>query len=1454
MSAFTTPSRASSTAAAAALKGHSGSGGKSSSRRVVRSALELLMDTASPELVGLRRADGGSSVKRPAAAPTSSFSVTYTTAPAATSAPLQAHATVRSDLPSKPSAAVATVPAGARAASVARSRAEPSALDFLSPHGKAAREVSSQLPPPAEPRRPHRHRGCLHASSLGKMLRRPAEQLPHRQPGRGEALCEKDAWGDQQADAGLDREACTAPSQSTVAALAPTSPSRSLYADVEAAQLSVPPVLKTPDMLFSSPTPASLSSPSAVQSRHHDDSAPEGERKWEERARDGEGEAAALVTQAEMAAVVAAALRRYENERDAEEEAVLRQVSKEVEEQASRYANLAEAYNTVCAERATLQEKLTEAAEEWKGLRHALQKARQEQQAQRDSVKRLEVELCHARDAQQQQQHALVRIDAAEWEAQRTRYEKRQETLEAQLNEAREELRVAKARVAEQDDQVAALRERAAKASADTEEEYAGIHLRMRQLAQNMASMEDVLRERDATIAEQAVRLSEAADRREAEVRVLTAEREKAEAALTSARDALQRQADDIRRRMRRFPHLQQQRDTLKAEVKMARHALQAALKDQGCVLRSVQDVLASVKSRLSSAAGGAGLARPLSPAAPPRSPLHSLADFPENHMNSTLVYDEDDNDALHSCSESHSRSSSSIHTMELPSSPSEDDVQRDRALSLPAAAPQQTRRSASSPKPRTHRTSAPPSSAAPDQRRARTSSPPQPRSGSVREAPARGGMGNGSLRHVSHELHHQSAQALLLLRELHRCVLSLTSPRRRLPPGEGEALASPSGRAGRSGATAAKLEQACRYLKSELGQAQRALKEAQVECQWRMLSMKKWEEDVQAARRDVLAAEKQRLACETQVETASLVREELEGQLRELRETCAAATAGQSAAESMVAEAKAAAERSAALAEESARLKEAAELSLSKEQAKNARQAAAQTALTDELEGLRQKYKAALAQLQTYHAREAAQALKQQHEESPRARGAELAELRSVETVRSKHGAAAEAWKTERASLEALVASLQTRLRTLTGTTTTATHRCAMLEEQLALHVDVERATLKVIGDIVDAPPIPLTPDAAAVGEGAGTSRSQGGFLWTEKQLFGDDDEAPEVEQVVVMPAEATPLDNGAHKKLASAASHARTTTGRTAALSRVSARLPIANATPASVALSASASSPGGAFLETSSSSPVATLASLRQHIVAAVQQLALEVVRLRQGVALPPVKSHSLIQPQATTCRPRGSAPSDVWYGGKTARDGVADEAPVVQPSQRWGSGDDVKGSFMTVLASPPPLEAIIALQPQLQHRPPRTPHMQRPSTGPVIQAQASPQAPQSRQRCDRRLSGSPLTPLQSSQPETAGSHAGSRSPPVPAAAARTVGEHVYNVSPWSRLRPQWSPSPSSPPASHTAVVANSKSWSEVPRSASITDGLSGYSNSAGSGSVDGSCSPARPPFLRAVSLPR
>ncbi|KAG5511699.1 hypothetical protein JKF63_07297 [Porcisia hertigi] len=1466
MSAFTTPSRMSSTAAAGAADiRHSGSGGGSSSRRVVRSALEILMDTASPELAEKNSVEGGGSMKRKTTAPTSSFSVTYTTAPAAMPASSEAHAAVRSAVADASSAAEFS---GATSAIMAHSCAEPSALDFLSPHGKDARGISVRLRQSTESRHPHRSRGPSHAPAPGAMLRLSGEHSRQSQRGRKGVGHDKRDFDDSKVDADFDEEVCAEPPPSTAVTLSPVSPSRSLSADVEAAQHALPSVAERPHGRSPSPTPASLAPQSAVRSIRQASSA--AEKAWGlEGVEAEEDEAAALVIHADMEAAVGAALRRYRKERDAEEEAVLQQVSREVEEQARRHAELVEAYNVVCSDRAALQEKLTEATEVCEELRRTLQKARQTEEVQRKSLRQLEVELCHARDAQHQQgqQCTVLKADAVEWEAQRARYEKRQKTLEAELDRAREELRAKEACVAQQSHELSSLRERSAKTSVEADEDYADIHYRMRQLAQNMSSMESALRERDATIAEQAARLREASERSESEVRALTAEKEKAEAALTSARDALQRQTDEIRRRMHRLVHLEQQRDVLKDRAKAARDAIQTASMNHGRVVQSIQDLLSVTKQRLSYTVDRRGRLGPQSSTLSPRGPHRFPADACDDNMNDTLVYEDDDVDEPDDppnhfdVSQSSSRCSSVNHTLEISSLEDDSDAGSGRPYPCTAAGATTKHRSVSSPTPRSHRTPLPSPVRVAERRRARTSSPYPSARVAAQRAPTKAFKGNASLSHAWQELRRQDSQAVLLLRELRRWVLSLTS-RNQKSLHSGRVNAEGIGRnLGLSGVTAARLEQACRYLKSELEQAQAALKEAQAECQWRTLSMNKWEGDLQAARRDALVAEKRRLECEAQAETAVLVREELEVQLAELKASCAAATAVQKAAEDALVEAKYAAERGAARAEEAAQLREAAESSLAREQTMCARQAANQTALADEMEALKEKHNSVLAQLQTHQAREAAQLLKeQQQEEEGRGREVELVELRSVvETMKAAHENAAEMWKTERASLEAVVSSLETKLRALTEMSVNAKRRCATLEEQLGLHAHLERTSLQTIGEVVHHA-LPLPDDFLDAADGGGVSP-------TEKQLFRGDEEAPEMEEVVVVPAEAKSSGNGVCKKVANTSTHTRTLTRRATALSLVSARLSTPSSTSpnltSSTAVSsvwpASALSRGGAALEAEGLTSAAALAYLRQQIASAVQKLALEVARLRQATVIQPAKVPIITQPQTMTSQSRSAATSGVWYGGEDALNSVCTHAPAeFSPPARVSGGGRTQSCMVALLPSPPS-GAVNAPQshPQRQQRyePQRSSHNPCPFTGSALRTRTSAEAAQLSPFSVHCQGGSPPTSSQQAQRVTAGGSPGSCSLPVPAVASTAVGEHMYNVSQWCGFCPQRSPSSSaSPPASHPAVSVYGKLSGEAQRSVSTRDGLSGSSFSAARGSVDGSCSPPRLPSLRALSLPR
>ncbi|KAK7202100.1 hypothetical protein NESM_000278900 [Novymonas esmeraldas] len=1308
MSAFATPSRLSSnTGTAGAVRGGS------SGRRVVRSALELLMESNTPEVEHRRQH------------PTT-FSVTYTSTPA--TAGEQTRVAGRSAAAGAPPPPHPAASAAAVAAPPRHGRTEPSALQFISPDGRAPRTTTAITTTTAA------------AAAAVPRRRRPSEREGRRPVSTSHTLSSSSSSDDTQMDDDGDGSAGSSASLFTSAAAPqpppppPTSLSRRLYEDTDTA----PPSPRRQTVA----TDASPSSPST-------------------------GETAEGVTHAELRSAVAAALRRYESERDAEEEAVLRQVGEEVEAQASRYADLLEAHEAVCASRDAVQAELDEATQRCAELARALQ------HAETQTAKRREVELHHTRDAHRLQEERLAAA-AAELEAQRVRYERRQDTLVAQLTAARAELAEAVQRAAQLDEELSAQQARAAEASAGSADEYADIHRRVQQLALSMASMEDVLRERDATISDQAARLSEMTDRHAAEVRALTTDKETCVADLAAARDALQRQTVGIRRRMHRVQHAEQRSAEAEAEAEAARRTLRKAAADQQRVVQMLRDVLAAVKQRLPGRDGdGDGAAHgPLS------SSRRSPTQLRTSALDGTLVYSggHDEADEVSSCSAITPRSPSGASSELAPRSSASESSSEGDAPAVPP--PSATARQHSTPPPPPSRVSTPLVT-----RRARTTSPTTARTATSTQAAAED---TESVVHASLPLRQLSSQALLLVREVRQSVARLVAQRRRRQ--------SPSGVA-----TAAALEQACRYLKSELHKTRAALEEARAELQWRTLTMAAWEADMHASRRNALAAEKRQLECETRAETSALACEQAAATLAEATAAAAESSRRAAAAEAALAEGQAAA-------------------------------AAERTALAE-------THAAALAELTARHGEDVAAAeLRQQHIDA--AHTAELAELRrAVATTTATHVAAAEAWAAERASHESRVVRLEAAAR-----------RSAALEAEAALHAEAERATLAVIQRIAQAHAAPALGSADAdvdVDDSRVSWRRGGAVSPTEKRLFSvgggvaEDDGAAEVEEVVVLEMGAASSTRGTRTGTADAARRRRVlktaasaATGRTAALSHVAARLTRTSSSPGHVT---AASTPptshvvrGGGGRGASPPPPSmvagaadvsdgATLASLRQHAVAAVQQLAWEATCLREAVEAaavaaqpaPPAK-----QPPTEARRPRDAAAAEVWYG----------------------SGAAVGGATPSLTA-----HVVARYPPHELHQPTRTSLIELRSaavTSPTVHARGD--------------AGAPRTPAPR-QPQRATSGDAS----TPASPGALASEHTYNISPWSRRAapPQHScsasPHPASPPAPHRDTAGAAKLWCEVRRSSSMEDGLSVCTGSAGRGDVDGIGSPTRPPSLRAAS---
>ena len=1569
-------------------------GGGSSGRRVVRSALETLMDTATPELPGrsgnnssadtetpadVRLADLASNRRSsamtgggPSASP---FSVTYTTAVSRptstrhentlkTNSATEAIAHTRpntttsssSSRHAKPSSSAASAQldrdadAPPRLSTITHVRKEePSALAFLSPQGKAARPSSSDRLPvsPSDTSRSWRQSTSLsaprhhppHASNEGN-----GGGFSNTQPADESPAQKKHAPRKRPNDHDARHPFSSSSSLLFAApAPAPASPSRSLYSDVEAARQQQQQLQSSNNddayANSSSCAAAAAADTSFLEDTH---SASDGDADDDDgdsmRADTDVGRAArlrgsaaddapaspaaALVPASAVNARISAALRRYEKARDAEEEAVLQQVSAEVEAQAARYTALVEAHNSVCSDNTQLQEQLDASTKTVRALEEALQHARQTQQAQRETMKRLEVELYHARDAQQDaqaQQRAQLESEAAEWATTRRRYEKRHATLEAQLTQLREELRDKDAQLADlrraaekAEGEVSALRQRSAERETAVEAEYAEIHQRMLRLGQNMSTMESTLQQRDEAIEQLRAQLSEASHvshNRRCELSQWEKEKAALESALANTRDLLERQTNDVRKRMHRLAVMEQQKNTLKSEVSEARQALSTSANEQARVLALLEGLMEDV-ARLSSPGRSSAFRKPTRPqqgTGTLKSRSHKGRDangeasvaalrVTAPHPDDTLVYEDDSADdaghAMTMSSGSDYSSASDAHTaISLASSGDEGESEEEqeeegvaadngppasprhsglsaRSSCSASAATTQTRISSSSsptPKPQAQATKA----AATTTSKATLPSTCESKTGESRETKSsstvvRDDTSAIPVRRLAQLLHHDAARAQAMLRELRRRLVAAMkrrqqwqhqhrqrrqcapSPARPRSPGITVRLAASADssqvkaqRSPRSNASSVgdsedrrdivhKLEQACRYLKSELAAAQSKLSEAQAECQWRSLSMKKWEDDLQAARREVLSLEKERLSYTTEQETFELVRQELEAQLAESKKACVSAAEERATAQAAFEALKTA--------------EEASRKSLEAEQAKTARLTAkvselteAQTALTDELDVLKDKHKTALSQLQTFRAQEAQQQQLKERQDS-RLRTSEVAQLRAA---LAQLRVTESTWEAERSRLHSTIASLQSNVESCTEEADRRSRRCAALEAEAALNVDLETTTLVTIARIVQAPP-PASV-AACLAASVNSSGGVDASTPTEKRLFDCDE--PSVEEVVVeegaataataprarvqKPQQFTPTPRqpptGASNRSSSSSNNANTSGAKKRSPSSGTAHRAAARRF----------SSPLTTSVSTSAEASSVALAQLRQHVVTAVQQAALELSRLRAAA-----------QPYSSSLRPLASSspapsqptppPSTRYFPAvRTTRTTTTAAAAAAET----GECDVVAGAWFGREAGR------CSVSHNAGGSSSNASHPSSPSPT------SSPSQGQEMTWMDRRLSSAPQ--LQPYGPSTTVSPRRQHDL-APLLARSPTTEHVYNIAAGTPSHELWSPS-ARPPVAAVKETTAPKEWSEVRRSSSMEDGLSGYSNSATRGGVDGSGSPARPPSLRAPSLP-
>lgn len=740
-----------------------------------------------------------------------------------------------------------------------------------------------------------------------------------------------------------------------------------------------------------------------------------------------EEEEEVLFSAVEVQQRVQSALSQYEQQRDAEEEAVLQQVSREVEAQAARHAALQESFAALEQEKAALRREVAGLTEKCEELERTAQTARGAQQRQQAEMRQMEVELCHARDATR---HTAGRV------AEASQAERR--LLEATAKETQEELHRVKALLSVRDAEMATLQEQRTKEAVELAElrqlrdtyegDCAAIQQRLSQLAENMTAMEITLGEREQAVAQLQQQLLEEAAQHQSAVGRCDEEKAALQKQLSEAQDTLRQQADEVRRRMHRVTQLSKQKTLANAELAEVLQSVSLVSQKHHRFVELLRRWVRRLQKK------SAHPRRHSPPAAAPSLPPVVTSHSPPPDADETFIYDAAEVDEYPSDVEEATVLRLLMDTVAGGSvvtpvgvvededrAADDDDSDGDRD-------DHDDERAAGTPKrqrcsPRLCETAAPPLSSS----RSNTS-----RSASPQAVAEEGRSAKETLQGLSDEVA-TAAQLLYALQRLWR------TSRRPVQVAEREHML--------------KLEQACLYVKLQLQKREASLQLVQQECERQTREAGLLEAEVVRLRQELAVVESSCLVQQRSEEEAASAQRNLEQQrattaelldeaketIKELEEALQVEKAKQ---EVMQRDAELTQQEVEQLkgrvATEAAKTKSAAEESAGKEED--------HATVVRELETLKERHKATQLQLQACRAQQASRHLKEQRDGQVAAQ--EMAQLRATLT--------AEVGSIERALLQ------QQR-------------KHSVLQEQYALRETVEEATLTAILQVLS----PLMPEA---------------------------------------------------------------------------------------------------------------------------------------------------------------------------------------------------------------------------------------------------------------------------------------------------------------------------------------------------------------------------------------
>ncbi|KEG14299.1 hypothetical protein DQ04_00531040 [Trypanosoma grayi] len=309
-----------------------------------------------------------------------------------------------------------------------------------------------------------------------------------------------------------------------------------------------------------------------------------------------------LFTEKEVQQRILEALKAYEAQRDAEEESVLQEVGREIKSQNERYDRLLQEKQTTAEECDSLQGKVEQLALQCEALQSTIAELHQDLQEEREKARRVEVELCHAQDEKRLASSGIqqeLNFEKAQWKLAQEEMRQQIAEFEAQLKTRTFEWHELQASVNAKESERVKLSEQLEACQVELQ------RLRQQQgeLQAENTELQELTRAKEALIRQLQHKAQEAEKAAKRATTSTQEEQAQLESRLRSVEDALRQQTDEVRRKMHRVHVLEAEQ----GKAERATKTLRRAVRETASHLEAMRGTLETIIETCRTSNGGGG-------------------------------------------------------------------------------------------------------------------------------------------------------------------------------------------------------------------------------------------------------------------------------------------------------------------------------------------------------------------------------------------------------------------------------------------------------------------------------------------------------------------------------------------------------------------------------------------------------------------------------------------------------------------------------------------------------------------------------------------------------------------------------------------------------------------------------------------------------------------------------